>query len=101
MELKDIKVGERYRWYELDTTVVIKSVEPDHRGHVPAMQAAQPGDWWVVVHPADLSPIVRRYTVELRPPKAGERHIRHDEVWTAASDHPAGEPRWVIVDGDQ
>jgi hypothetical protein len=99
VELKDIKVGERYRWSAYDVTV--GGTMLDRNGAISAMHHAEGGDLWGRVHPRDLSPIVRRYTVELRPPKAGERYLNGGMTITAVEDFAADEPRWVIVDGDQ
>ena len=101
MELKDIKVGERYAWHK-SSEVTVKCVEADCDGYIAAMRHTSRGDTvWALVHPMDLRPIVRRYTVELRPPKAGERYRYADNVIEAVEAFAADEPRWVIVDGDQ
>ncbi len=99
MELKDIKVGERYRWAAV-CDVTVKSVEVDNHGDIAVMRHATAGDAWGTAHPGDLSPIVRRYTVELRPPKAGESYLTTDKKFATAGDDWTS-PQWVIVDGDQ
>jgi hypothetical protein len=101
VELKDIKVGERYAWHK-SSEVTVKCVEADCDGYIAAMRHVSDGTAeWVLVQPQHLSPIVRRYTVELRPPKAGERYRYADNVIEAVEAFAADEPRWVIVDGDQ
>jgi hypothetical protein len=100
VELKDIKVGERYRYEALSNDVTVKSVEADYDGYIAAMRHTSRGDTvWALVHPMDLRPIVRRYTVELRPPKAGERYFCGGIIDVSLIDADNALP--VIVDGDQ
>lgn len=41
-----------------------------------------------------------RHTVELRPPKAGERYVNGALLATPHRDFPTTDPRWVIVDDE-
>jgi hypothetical protein len=100
VELKDIKVGERYAYRYSDDEVEVVDATPDCDGEI-CVKVHIDGGWeWRVVAPSDLSPIVRRYTVELRPPKAGEKSVSlAGKTFTAGCDYTM--PYWVIVDGDQ
>jgi hypothetical protein len=99
VELKDIKVGERYA-YGNGAEVVVGSVTPDSMGYIPVLRVDLESDVWGIGIPSRLSPIVRRYTVELRPPKAGPRYyLTNGQEGTAAQQWVSAQ--WVIVDGDQ
>ena len=48
---------------------------------------------------AELSPIQKRYTVELRAPKVGDQYAYIDTVATAEPYATYSGPRFIIVDG--
>ena len=98
MNAADLVVGETYLDCAGTEKVVLVSAKVDSYGYVVVL--SEPGNEYAFTYPSDLTPILKRYTVELREAVAGDAYLAFDEARHMLPDSMLiGARRFVIVDG--